>query len=63
VPDLNVHTALYPKYDTRGDLAVCVEAFKEWLQDQITDLETHAATPLAIQNPSVSVILVAHSVG
>ena len=30
VPDLNVHTAVYPKYDTRGDLAVCVEAFKEW---------------------------------
>lgn len=63
VPDLNVHTAVYPKYDTRGDLAVCVEDFKEWLQGQITDLETHAATPLAIQNPSVGVILVAHSVG
>jgi hypothetical protein len=27
---LNVRTAVYPKYDTRGDLAVCVEAFKEW---------------------------------
>jgi hypothetical protein len=63
IPDKEVHTAVYPKYDTRGDLAVCVEAFKEWLQGQITDLETKAANKNAIQDPSVGVILVAHSVG
>jgi alpha-beta hydrolase superfamily lysophospholipase len=33
------------------------------LQDQVTDLERDAATPSAILNPSVSVILVAHSMG
>ncbi|KAG0648408.1 hypothetical protein D0Z07_5327 [Hyphodiscus hymeniophilus] len=63
VPDLNVHTELYPKYDTRGDLAVCVEAFKDWLQGKITDLETKAENKNAIKDPSVGVILVAHSVG
>jgi hypothetical protein len=83
-PDLNVHTAIYPKYETRGDLAACVETFREWydasmilfesiftrlgtdfarLQDQVTDLEQNAATPLAILNPSVGVILIAHSMG
>ena len=33
------------------------------LQDQVTDLEQNAATPQAILNPSVSVVLVAHSMG
>jgi len=28
--DLEVHTAVYPKYETRGDLAACVETFREW---------------------------------
>ena|SRR5436190_17428174 len=83
-PDLNIHIAVYPKYETRGDLAACVETFREWynpimillqsifirlvtdfirLQDRVTDLERSAATPLAIMNPSVGVILIAHSMG
>jgi hypothetical protein len=33
------------------------------LQGQVTDLETEAATPLPILNPSVRVILLAHSAG
>tara|TARA_R110002060_G_scaffold30351_1_gene40768 strand:- start:479 stop:634 length:156 start_codon:yes stop_codon:yes gene_type:complete len=33
------------------------------LQDQVTDLERDAATPSAILEPSVGVILVAHSMG
>src|SRR5436190_10198109 len=83
-PDLKIHTTIYPKYETRGDLAAYVEIFREWyntsmilfenifiglgndfvrLQDQVTDLEQNAATPLAILNPSVGVILIAHSMG
>ncbi|KAG4412553.1 hypothetical protein IFR04_014304 [Cadophora malorum] len=62
-PHLNVQTRVYPKYETRGDLAACVETFREWLQDQVTDLERDAATPSAILEPSVGVILVAHSMG
>ncbi|KAH9208882.1 hypothetical protein DL95DRAFT_372809 [Leptodontidium sp. 2 PMI_412] len=62
-PDLDVQTRVYPKYETRGDLAACVETFREWLQNQVTDLERDAATPSAIFDPSVGVILVAHSMG
>jgi hypothetical protein len=62
-PELNVQTRVYPKYETRGDLAACVETFREWLQDQVTNLERNAATPSAILDPSVSVILVSHSMG
>jgi len=40
-----------------------VETFREWLQNQVTDLERNAATPSAILDPSVGVILVAHSMG
>jgi hypothetical protein len=29
-PDINVETRVYPKYETRGDLAACVETFREW---------------------------------
>jgi triacylglycerol esterase/lipase EstA (alpha/beta hydrolase family) len=61
--DLKVETAVYPKYDTRGDLGVAVEAFKEWLQGQVTELEVKEGTKGPIQNPSVGVVLVAHSVG
>jgi hypothetical protein len=61
--ELDVQTRVYPKYETRGDLAACVETFREWLQDQVTDLERNVATPSAILDPSVSVILVAHSMG
>ena len=62
-PELKVHTSIYPKYETRGDLSSCAETFREWLQDQVTDLETTANTPSAILNPSVGVVLVAHSMG
>jgi hypothetical protein len=33
------------------------------LQERVTNLEQNAATPQAILNPSVGVILVAHSMG
>ncbi|KAK0100146.1 hypothetical protein ONS95_008484 [Cadophora gregata] len=62
-PHLDVQTRVYPKYETRGDLAACVETFREWLQDQVTNLERDAATPSAILDPSVGVVLVAHSMG
>ncbi|KAH8801369.1 hypothetical protein F5884DRAFT_862069 [Xylogone sp. PMI_703] len=62
-PELDVRTIVYPKYETRGDLAACVETFRDWLQDQVTDIEHNAATPQAILHPSVGVILVAHSMG
>ncbi|KAJ5047155.1 uncharacterized protein L3040_002997 [Drepanopeziza brunnea f. sp. 'multigermtubi'] len=62
-PSLDVQTRVYPKYETRGDLAACVETFREWLQDQVTDLEQAAGNANAILEPSVGVVLIAHSMG
>jgi hypothetical protein len=78
--NLDVRIAVYPKYETRGDLAVCVEIFREWyavvtlllaqfeadlsrLQSQVTDLERESGSPFPISDPSVKVILLAHSAG
>ena len=30
LPDVKVVTAVYPKYETRGDLTECVSRFREW---------------------------------
>jgi pimeloyl-ACP methyl ester carboxylesterase len=62
-PEVDVHTAVYPKYETQGDLAASVETFKDWLQERVTALEQKAGTQNAITDPSVSVILIAHSMG
>ncbi|KUJ07580.1 uncharacterized protein LY89DRAFT_789653 [Mollisia scopiformis] len=64
-PDIAIETRVYPKYETRGDLALSVETFKEWLQSQVITLETSSTppNPSAIHSPSVAVILVAHSMG
>jgi hypothetical protein len=44
------------------EVFMCNDLFLR-LQDQVTDLERDAATPSAILDPSVSVVLVAHSMG
>jgi len=40
-----------------------VEAFKEWLQTQTIELEKQNGNASAIQEPSVAVVLVSHSMG
>ena len=30
LPKINVEIALYPQYETRGDLRECVARFKDW---------------------------------
>lgn len=62
-PELRVETRVYPKYETRGDLAACVETFKDWLSSQVLTLEKEAGTLSPVQDPSVGVVLVAHSMG
>ncbi|KAH6669462.1 hypothetical protein B0J14DRAFT_703417 [Halenospora varia] len=62
-PDLKIQTAVYPKYETRGDLAACVETFIEWLQDRVTSLEQQNGNKKAISEPSVGVVVVGHSMG
>ncbi|PYH46352.1 uncharacterized protein BP01DRAFT_338932 [Aspergillus saccharolyticus JOP 1030-1] len=63
LPAVRVTSAVYPKYETRGDLKECVSTFREWLQNTVIDLEVanHTASPTV--DPSVHVFLVGHSMG
>ena len=63
LPKLEVRTLVYPRFETRGDLAACVARFRTWLQDKVIDLEVAAATPSPTVDPSVRVVLVGHSMG
>ncbi|GAD95068.1 conserved hypothetical protein [Paecilomyces variotii No. 5] len=63
LPNIEVVTAVYPKYETRGDLKECVGRFREWLQNQVIDLEVENQAPSPTVDPSVHVILVGHSMG
>ncbi|OOQ82482.1 hypothetical protein PEBR_38944 [Penicillium brasilianum] len=63
LPAVHVTTAVYPKYDTKGDLKECVGRFREWLQNTIIDLEVANQTASPTVDPSVHVFLVGHSMG
>ncbi|CAG8943169.1 unnamed protein product [Penicillium salamii] len=63
LPAIEVVTAVYPKYETKGDLKECVARLRDWLQDIVIDLEVanHTASPTV--DPSVHVVLIGHSMG
>ncbi|KAF9885116.1 hypothetical protein FE257_000756 [Aspergillus nanangensis] len=63
LPAIKVATAVYPKYDTRGELNECVGRFREWLQNQVIDLEVANQTASPTVDPSVHVFLIGHSMG
>lgn len=63
LPRVDVRVAVYPPYDTRGDLAAAVAAMVEWLQDRVIDYEVAAGTPSPTVDPSVRCILIGHSMG
>ncbi|PYH87062.1 hypothetical protein BO82DRAFT_2021 [Aspergillus uvarum CBS 121591] len=63
LPAVRVTTAVYPKYETRGDLRECVSTFREWLQNTVIDLEVVNRTASPTVDPSVHVFLVGHSMG
>ncbi|EAW07640.1 esterase/lipase family protein [Aspergillus clavatus NRRL 1] len=63
LPTVQVATAVYPKYETRGVLKECVGRFREWLQNQVIDLEVANRTASPTVDPSVHVFLVGHSMG
>ncbi|RAL07649.1 esterase/lipase family protein [Aspergillus homomorphus CBS 101889] len=63
LPAVRVTTAVYPKYETRGDLKECVSALREWLQNTVIDLEVANRTASPTVDPSVHVFLVGHSMG
>ncbi|OGE56005.1 hypothetical protein PENARI_c003G03486 [Penicillium arizonense] len=63
LPAVDIVTAVYPKYETKGDLKECVGRLRDWLQDTVIDLEVanHTASPTV--DPSVHVFLIGHSMG
>ncbi|KAJ5682350.1 hypothetical protein N7462_005515 [Penicillium macrosclerotiorum] len=63
LPAVKVATAVYPKYETKGDLKECVGKFREWLQNKVIDLEVANQTASPTVDPSVHVILIGHSMG
>lgn len=63
LPKLDVRVLIYPKYETRGDLADCVSRFRDWLQEKVIDIEVGKGTPSPTVEPSVRAVLCGHSMG
>ncbi|KAI1155098.1 hypothetical protein F4825DRAFT_447825 [Nemania diffusa] len=64
LPDDNVESVVYPKYETKGELRQCSISFLSWLKERVMDLrKAHCEKPWPPEDRTVSVILVAHSMG
>ncbi|KAI2470203.1 hypothetical protein F4781DRAFT_430619 [Annulohypoxylon bovei var. microspora] len=64
IPDHNVESIVYPKYETRGELGQCCSSFLSWLKEKVMDVrKAHSETPWPPHDRDVGVILVAHSMG
>ncbi|KAI1260158.1 hypothetical protein F5Y18DRAFT_261742 [Xylariaceae sp. FL1019] len=64
LPEDHVESVVYPKYDTKGELGQCTEAFLSWLKERVMDLrKRHCENPWPPNDREVGVILVAHSMG
>lgn len=63
LPKIDVRAIVYPKFETRGDLAECVGRFRDWLLEKVIDIEVDKHTPSPTVEPSVRTILIGHSMG
>ncbi|KAI0382348.1 hypothetical protein F5Y04DRAFT_288067 [Hypomontagnella monticulosa] len=64
LPDHNVVSIVYPKYETRGELGQCCASFLSWLKERVMDVrKARSEKPWPPQDRDVGVILVAHSMG
>ncbi|KAK3935630.1 hypothetical protein QBC46DRAFT_421857 [Diplogelasinospora grovesii] len=64
IPEHQVESVVYPKYETKGELAQSTAAFLEWLKERVMDLrKANFANPWPPNDRNVGVILVAHSMG
>ncbi|KAK3339818.1 hypothetical protein B0T25DRAFT_626581 [Lasiosphaeria hispida] len=64
LPEDEVTSVVYPKYETKGELAQSSTAFLEWLKEQVMTLrKTHLENSWPPNDRSVGVILIAHSMG
>ncbi|KJR88280.1 uncharacterized protein SPSK_07131 [Sporothrix schenckii 1099-18] len=59
-----VETVVYPRYETKGELAEASQQFLEWLKARVMDVrKQHLDTPWPPNDRQVGVVLVAHSMG
>ncbi|KAE9572261.1 hypothetical protein CGMCC3_g11678 [Colletotrichum fructicola] len=64
LPDHRVESIVYPKYETKGELAEATEAFLAWLKEQVMEVrKSTVEKPWPPKDREVGVILVAHSMG
>ncbi|KAL1840383.1 hypothetical protein VTJ49DRAFT_509 [Mycothermus thermophilus] len=64
LPDAEVLSIVYPKYETRGELTQITEAFLEWLKERVLELrKQHLPNPWPPNDRHVGVVLIAHSMG
>ncbi|KAH0537749.1 hypothetical protein FGG08_005497 [Glutinoglossum americanum] len=64
LPDVRVELAIYPRYETTGNLAICTAKFREWLEERAMELRKETSdAPWPPTDRSVGVVLVAHSMG
>ncbi|KAK3374707.1 hypothetical protein B0H63DRAFT_480774 [Podospora didyma] len=64
LPDHKVTSVVYPKYETRGELAASTDAFLGWLRERVMELrKQHLQNPWPPNDRDVGVILIAHSMG
>ncbi|KAI9770056.1 MAG: hypothetical protein M1839_003284 [Geoglossum umbratile] len=64
LPEVRIELAVYPKYETTGNLASCTAKFREWLEKRVMELRKETLeNSWPPTDRSVGVILVAHSMG
>ncbi|KAK7963897.1 hypothetical protein PG988_010871 [Apiospora saccharicola] len=64
LPDHNVESVVFPKYETKGELKQSTELFLDWLKERVMEVrKEHSEKPWPPNDRSVGVILVAHSMG
>ncbi|KAK8029666.1 hypothetical protein PG993_010957 [Apiospora rasikravindrae] len=64
LPDHNVESVVFPKYETKGELKQSTELFLDWLKERVMEVrKAHSEQPWPPNDRSVGVILVAHSMG
>ncbi|KAI3324457.1 hypothetical protein HD806DRAFT_534759 [Xylariaceae sp. AK1471] len=64
LPNDNVESVVYPKYETKGELGQCSASFLSWLKERVMDVrKARCEKPWPPNDRDVGVILVAHSMG
>ncbi|KAK8054579.1 alpha/beta-Hydrolase [Apiospora phragmitis] len=64
LPDHNVESVVFPRYETKGELKQSTELFLDWFKERVMEVrKAHSEKPWPPNDRSVGVILVAHSMG